>query len=33
LFRAFQEPKRIIKRQLRSLFYLPLIYFKEIITK
>jgi N-acetylglucosaminyldiphosphoundecaprenol N-acetyl-beta-D-mannosaminyltransferase len=30
LFRAFQEPNRIIKRQIKCLIYLPLIYLKEI---
>ena len=33
LFRAIQEPGRIIKRQLKCLFYLPLIYLKEIMIK
>ena len=33
LFRAFQEPKRIIKRQLKNLLYLPLIIFNELKTK
>ena len=33
LFRAFQEPKRIIKRQLKNLLYLPLIIFNELNTK
>ena len=33
LFRAFQEPKRIIKRQLKNLLYLPLIIFNEFKIK
>ena len=33
LFRAFQEPNRIIKRQLKNLLYLPLIIFNELKTK
>ena len=33
LFRAFQEPKRIIKRQLKNLLYLPLIFFNEFKVK
>lgn len=33
LFRAFQEPKRIIKRQLKNLLYLPLIIFNEFKVK
>ena len=33
LFRAFQEPKRIIKRQLKNILYLPLIIFNEFKMK
>lgn len=33
LFRAFQEPNRIIKRQLKCLCYLPIIYLNEIYHK
>lgn len=33
LFRAFQEPKRIIKRQLKNILYLPLIIFTELKIK
>ncbi len=32
LYRAFQEPKRIIPRQIRSAYYLPQILLKEILT-
>ncbi|MDC0568424.1 WecB/TagA/CpsF family glycosyltransferase [Akkermansiaceae bacterium] len=33
LYRLNQEPKRIIKRQLKCAFYLPQIYFKETLSK
>lgn len=33
LFRAFQEPQRIIKRQLKCLCYLPLIYISELFSE
>ena len=33
LFRSFQEPRKIIKRQLMCLIYLPIIIFQEIINK
>ena len=33
LFRAFQEPQRIIKRQLKCLCYFPLIYISELFAK
>lgn len=33
LYRAFQEPKRIIPRQLKSAYYLPQIFFSDLIER
>ena len=32
LFRLFQEPKKILKRQVFNLFFIPLILINEIIN-
>lgn len=33
LYRALQEPKRIIPRQIRSAYYLPQIFFSDFIQR